>query len=180
MRQEIRFAGFGGQGIILAGYIAGKALAVYENKEAILTQSYGPEARGGACAAELAVDDEPIDTPLISRPNVTVMMSREAFQTYGPAVRQGGIVILDQDLVDTTTEGPRVFRVPATRLAEELGKRIVANIVMLGYFTGITGLISKEAMEEAVRTSVPAKTVDLNIKAFEAGYEYARRQKEAS
>jgi 2-oxoglutarate ferredoxin oxidoreductase subunit gamma len=180
MRQEIRFAGFGGQGIILAGYIAGKAAAVYDEKDAILTQSYGPEARGGACAAELVVADETIDYPLVSRPTITIIMSQEAFQRYGPTVAAGGTLILDEDLVETDTQGERVYRIPLTRLAEEIGRRIVANIVMLGAFTAVTDLISKEAMLESIRTSVPAKTIELNVKAFEAGYEYARRQREKS
>lgn len=180
MRQEIRFAGFGGQGIILAGYIAGKAAAVYDDKDAIFSQSYGPEARGGACAAEVVVADEPIDYPLMSHPTITVIMSQEAFQRYGSTVQEGDTLILDQDLVETDTQGKNVYRVPLTRLAEELGRRIVANIVMLGAFTAVTGVVSKEAMLESVRTSVPAKTVDLNVKAFEAGYEYARKQRTKS
>ena len=180
MRKEIRFAGFGGQGIILAGYIAGKAAAVYDDKDAIFSQSYGPEARGGACAAEVVVADEAIDYPLMSHPTITVIMSQEAFQRYGSTVQEGDILILDQDLVETDTQGKNVYRVPLTRLAEELGRRIVANIVMLGAFTAVTGVVSKEAMLESVRTSVPAKTIDLNVKAFEAGYEYARKQRTKS
>jgi 2-oxoglutarate ferredoxin oxidoreductase subunit gamma len=180
MRQEIRFAGFGGQGIILSGYITGKAAAVYDEKQAILTQSYGPEARGGACSAQLVVDNEDIDYPLVSQPTITVIMSQEAFDKFAKDSKPGSTLILDQDLVDASVEGENVHRVPMTRLAEEMGRRIVANIVMLGAFTAVTGLISKDAMLESVRTSVPPKTIDLNVKAFEAGYDYARRQKEGS
>jgi 2-oxoglutarate ferredoxin oxidoreductase subunit gamma len=180
MRKEIRFAGFGGQGIILAAHIAGKAAAVYEGKEAVLTQSYGPEARGGASAAEVALDDEFIDYPLISQPDVTAILSQEAYDKYGGQAKEGSIIILEKDLVDSPLKGKNVHRIPCTRLAEELGRRIVANIVMLGAFTAVAGLISKESMLEAVRTTVPAKTIDLNVKAFEAGYEYAQRQGEAS
>lgn len=180
MRQEIRFAGFGGQGIILSGYITGKAAAVYDEKQAILTQSYGPEARGGACSAQLVVDTEDIDYPLVSEPNITVIMSQEAFDKFAKDSKPGSTFIIDEDLVKASVEGENVYRVPMTRLAEEMGRRIVANIVMLGAFAAVTGLISKDAMLESVRTSVPAKTIDLNVKAFEAGYEYARRQKEGS
>ena len=180
MRQEIRFAGFGGQGIVLSGYITGKAAAVYDEKQAIFTQSYGPEARGGACSAQLVVDTEDIDYPLVSQPNITVIMSQEAFDKFAKDSKPGSTMIVDQDLVETDMEGENVYRVPMTRLAEEMGKRIVANIVMLGAFTAVTGLISKDAMLESVKSSVPAKTIDLNVKAFEAGYEYARRQKEGS
>jgi 2-oxoglutarate ferredoxin oxidoreductase subunit gamma len=180
MRQEIRFAGFGGQGIVLSGYITGKAAAVYDEKQAIFTQSYGPEARGGACSAQLVVDTEDIDYPLVSQPDITVIMSQEAFNKFAKDSKPGSTMIVDQDLVETDMEGENVYRVPMTRLAEEMGRRIVANIVMLGAFTAVTGLISKDAMLESVKSSVPAKTIDLNVKAFEAGYEYARRQKEGS
>jgi 2-oxoglutarate ferredoxin oxidoreductase subunit gamma len=180
MRQEIRFAGFGGQGIVLSGYITGKAAAVYDEKQAIFTQSYGPEARGGACSAQLVVDTEDIDYPLVSQPDITVIMSQEAFNKFAKDSKPGSTMIVDQDLVETDMEGENVYRVPMTRLAEEMGKRIVANIVMLGAFTAVTGLISKDAMLESVKSSVPPKTIDLNVKAFEAGYEYARQQKEGS
>jgi len=180
MRQEIRFAGFGGQGIILSGYITGKAAAVYDEKQAILTQSYGPEARGGACSAQLVVDTEDIDYPLVSQPNITVIMSQEAFDKFAKDSKPGSTFIIDEDLVKASVEGENVYRVPMTRLAEEMGRRIVANIVMLGAFAAVTGIISKDAMLESVRSSVPPKTIDLNVKAFEAGYEYARRQKEGS
>jgi 2-oxoglutarate ferredoxin oxidoreductase subunit gamma len=180
MRQEIRFAGFGGQGIILSGYITGKAAAVYDEKQAILTQSYGPEARGGACSAQLVVDTDDIDYPLVSQPTITVIMSQEAFNKFAKDSKPGSTMIVDQDLVDTDMAGENIHRVPMTRLAEEMGKRIVANIVMLGAFTAVTGLISKDAMLESVKSSVPPKTIDLNVKAFEAGYEYARQQKEGS
>ncbi|MFQ5878988.1 MAG: 2-oxoacid:acceptor oxidoreductase family protein [Dehalococcoidia bacterium] len=175
MRWEVRLAGFGGQGIVLAGYVLGKAAALYDGKDAILSQSYGPEARGGACSAELVISDEEIDYPMIARPNVVVLMSQEAFHRYGPAVREGGVVLMDSDLVQTDTEGGRVYRVPATRLAEELGNRIAANMVMLGFFSAVTSLVSREALEESIRTSVRERTVPLNLKAFAAGYEYAAK-----
>ncbi len=179
MRKEIRFAGFGGQGIILAGHIAGLAAAVHDGKEAVFTQSYGPEARGGASAAELALDDQFIDYPLISQADVTAILSQEAYERYIGAAKEGSIIILEEDLVESPLQGKNIYRIPCTRLAEELGRRIVANIVMLGAFTAAAGIISKEAMKEAVSASVPPKTIELNMKAFEAGYEYVERQKEA-
>ncbi len=178
MRQEIRLAGFGGQGIILAGYILGKAAALYGGKNAILTQSYGPEARGGACSAELVVDDQAIDYPMLESPSIVVLMSQEAFKKYGSQAAPGATIMIDSDLVQGAPEEWR--GIPATRLAEEMGTRISANIVMLGFLTGVTGLLSREAMEEAVRTSVPARTVDLNLKAFAAGYDYALQRTSAS
>lgn len=172
MRHEIRLAGFGGQGIILAGYILGKAAAIHAGKDAILTQSYGPEARGGACAGELIIDDERIDYPMVQSPDLVVLMSQEAYEKYGSDLDPGVQVMIESDLVHgAPKEWPGV---PATRLAEELGARISANIVMLGFFTGVTGLLDREAMEEAVASSVPSRTIELNRKAFAAGYEQAR------
>ncbi len=172
MRQEIRLAGFGGQGIILAGYILGKAAAIHAGKDAILTQSYGPEARGGACAGELVIDDERIDYPMVQSPDLVVLMSQEAYEKYGSDLDPEVQVMIESDLVQgAPEEWPGV---PATRLAEELGARIAANIVMLGFFTGVTGLLDREAMEEAVASSVPSRTIELNRKAFAAGYEHAR------
>ncbi len=176
MRQEVRLAGFGGQGIILAGYVLGKAAALYGGKEAVFSQSYGPEARGGACAAEVIISDDAVDYPRVSRPDCLALMSQEAFRIYGPQVNQGGIVMMDADLVETTTEGESIHRCPFTSLAQKLGNRIVANMVMLGYFTAVTGLVSREAMEESIRTSVRERTIPLNLKAFEAGYDYFKEQ----
>ena len=174
MRQEVRFAGFGGQGIILAGYIVGKAAALYDGKEAILTQSYGPEARGGACSAEVVLDDGPIDYPMLTNPSVIVLMSQEAHQKYGTDIEPATNVLIESDLVeDAPEEWPRI---PATRLAEELGARICANIVMLGFLTGVTRLLSHDAMEEAISTSVPTRTVELNLRAYAKGYEHGLQQ----
>jgi 2-oxoglutarate ferredoxin oxidoreductase subunit gamma len=176
MRQEVRLAGFGGQGIILAGYVLGKAAALYGGKEAVFSQSYGPEARGGACAAEVIISDDAVDYPRVSRPDYLALMSQEAFRIYGPQVNQGGIVMMDADLVETTTEGESIHRCPFTGLAQKLGNRIVSNMVMLGYLTAVTGLVSREAMEESIRTSVRERTIPLNLKAFEAGYDYFKEQ----
>lgn len=172
MRSEIRFAGFGGQGIALAGYITGKAAAVFDGRQAVLRQNYGPESRGGASASEVILADAPIDYPALGLPNCLVLMSREARITYGDSVAGDATVILDSDLVEEIGLNPRltVRKVPATRLADELGRRIVANMVMLGFFTAVTGLVSREAMEEAIRTTVPPRTIDLNLNAFASGF----------
>jgi len=172
MRQEIRLAGFGGQGIILAGYVLGKAASLYAGKEAILTQSYGPEARGGACAGELVLDDEPIDYPMVESPRLLVLMSQEAYEKYGSETAADATVLVESDLVHGAPDTwPGV---PATRLAEDLGARISANIVMLGFLTGVTGLLSSDAMKEAISTTVRERTIELNLKAFAAGYAHAQ------
>ncbi len=175
MRTEIRLAGFGGQGIILAGYVLGRAAALYDSKNALLTQSYGPEARGGACAAELIISDEVIDYPMISRPDLVALMSQEAFHKFGSEVREDGTVLQDSDLVQAAARTGQVYRVPCTRLAEELGNRIVANMVMLGFLGAVTGVVSRQALETAVRTAVRERTIPLNLQAVAAGYEYAAR-----
>src|SRR3972149_10233566 len=103
MRQEVRLGGFGGQGIILAGYMLGKAAALYDGKEAVFTQAYGPEARGGACSADLVISDEPIGYPMVSRPELLVLMSQEAFTKYGSAGGAGGQLVLGNGFVGGAT-----------------------------------------------------------------------------
>jgi 2-oxoglutarate ferredoxin oxidoreductase subunit gamma len=173
-RTEIRLTGFGGQGIILAGYIIGKAAAIYDKKHATFTQSYGPESRGGACSAQVIISDEPVHYPHLIDPSILVVMSQEAYNRYAPTLRRGALLIVDEDLVETgdLTNGAKILSVPATRLAEELGQKIAANIVILGFFAAVTDVVSVEAMREAVRTSVPKGTEEFNLKAFERGYEY--------
>lgn len=175
-RAEIRLTGFGGQGIILSGYIIGKAAAIHDKKQATFTQSYGPESRGGACSAQVIISDEPVSYPHLIDPSILVVMSQEAYNKYAPTLRDGGLLIVDEDLVETgdLAGDVRLLSVPATRLAEELGRKIVANTVMLGFLAAVTDVVSVEAMREAVRTSVPKGTEELNLRAFGKGYEYAR------
>lgn len=174
MRKEIRISGFGGQGVILAGYILGKGLAIYDGFEAVMTQSYGPEARGGASSANVVLSDELIDYPFVLEPDILVALSQEGYTRYRSTVKQDALILIDEDLV-IPDESDRPFTIPATRLAEELGRRVVANVVMLGFFTAMTGLIERDAMEEAIKTTVKPKTVELNLNAFAAGYRYADR-----
>jgi 2-oxoglutarate ferredoxin oxidoreductase subunit gamma len=170
-KTEIRFSGFGGQGIILAGFISGKAATLFDKRNATLTQSYGPESRGGACSAELIVSDEPILYPHLILPDILVSMSQPAYERYKSELAENGLLIVDSGLVDPgeVPAGVRCCSVPATRFAEEMGRGMVANIVMLGYFTAQSGAISEEAMRQAILSSVPAGTEELNKKAFERG-----------
>jgi len=169
--QQVRLAGFGGQGIILAGHILGKAATVYDGREAVLTQAYGPEARGGSCSADVVISEEFIDYPYFDHPEILVIMSQEAYTKYAPTLAPGGTLIIDSGLVKAEGEG--ILRAPFSRLAEELGARIAANIVMLGFLSEATGVVRHEALEEAVRTSVKEKFVALNMKALDAGYRSA-------
>ena len=176
-KTEIRLAGFGGQGIVLAGNILGKAASLYEHLNSVFTQSYGPEARGGACSADVIISGGDIFFPRVSCPQVLVLMSEEAKNTYGGLMAPKAVVLIDEDLVrmEAAPEGRRLFKIPATRLAEKLGRKIVANIVMLGFITAVTGVVGYEAMKQALFDSIPRGTEELNLKAFEKGYEYGKQ-----
>jgi 2-oxoglutarate ferredoxin oxidoreductase subunit gamma len=178
-KTEIRLAGFGGQGIILAGHILGKAASLFEHLNAVFTQSYGPEARGGACSADVVIAGGTIDYPRVTAPGILVLMSEEAKNTYGGQVADQALVLIDEDLVllDSVPAGARLFKIPATRFAEKLGRKIVANIVMLGFITSVTGVVGYEAMKQALFDSIPQGTEELNLKAFEKGYEYGKDQR---
>jgi len=171
---EIRLAGFGGQGVILSAIIIGKAASVYEGGFATMTQSFGPEARGGACSAQCILSDAPILYPYVTQPDVLVVMSQEAYSKFTPELKQNGILIVEEDLVSIgdLKPGVKVYSVPATRLAEELGKRMVLNIVMVGFFAAVTSLVDADALRKAIADSVPAHFADLNLKAFDKGFEY--------
>jgi 2-oxoglutarate ferredoxin oxidoreductase subunit gamma len=175
---EIRFAGYGGQGIIRSGIIIGKAASLFDDKFATMNQSFGPEARGGACSAQVIVSDDRILYPYVTTPNILVAMSQEGYTKYQPELGREGLLLIDEDLVQLTPPGGKVklHSIPATRFAEELGNRIIANVVMLGFFTAITGVVSAKAMREAIPSLVPKRFVELNLKAFDRGFEYGRAQ----
>jgi len=176
-RQEILFTGFGGQGIVLAGRILGKAAVIGDHKESTLVQAYGPEARGGACSAQVIIAEGAIHYPYVRHPDVLVCMSQGGFDKFIADMKEGGTLIIDQDLVDphlapSTGNGNPYFDIPATRMAEELGRKMMANIIMLGFFTAVTGAISVSSAKNAVTESVPKGTEKMNIKAFTKGYDY--------
>ncbi len=174
---EIKIGGLGGQGVILGGIIIGKAAALFDQKHSCLTQAFGPEARGSACSAQVVVDSNPILYPYVHNPHLMVAMSQDAFVKFSPELRPDGTLLIEEDLVKPTglPSTVKVYAVPATRIAEELGKKMVLNIVMVGFFTAVTGLVSEQAAREAVKDSVPPATIDLNMKAFERGYAYGKQ-----
>jgi 2-oxoglutarate ferredoxin oxidoreductase subunit gamma len=174
---EIKFGGLGGQGVILGGIIVGKAAALFDGKHSCLTQAFGPEARGSACSAQVVVDKDPILYPYVHSPHLMVAMSQEAFKKFAPELRKDGTLIIEEDLVKPEGLPPtvKVYAVPATRIAEELGKKMVLNIVMVGFFTAVTGVVSEKAAREAVADSVPPNTIDLNMKAFDRGFQYGKK-----
>jgi len=176
VRLEIRFAGFGGQGIIKSGIITAAAACIYSGKNAVQTQSYGPESRGGACKSEVVISEDEIDFPKVVEPDILVVMSQHAYNDYIDGVKSGGTVILDPDMAPREKEmkGAKVFRVPATKIAEELGRRIVANIVMLGAFVAITSVLDENALKESVKANIPKGTEELNLTAFQKGYDFGK------
>jgi len=171
---DIRFSGFGGQGIIKSGMLIGKAASIFDSKFATLTQSFGPEARGGACSAQVVIDDNKVLYPYIIAPEILVSMSQEAYEKFIDDPVKGSIVLTDTDLVKpkTVRKDVKMYSVPATRIAEEMGNRIFANVVMVGFFTAITDVVSLEAMKKALPGSVPERFLATNIEALEKGYEY--------
>jgi len=172
-KQEVIVTGFGGQGIVLAGRILGMAAALGDRKESTLVQSYGPESRGGACCAQIIISDAVIQYPYIQNPDVLICMSQSAFDKYKEQLREGGALLTDKDLVNVEP-GRDHLSVPATRMAEELGRAMMANIIMLGFATAVTGLVSAEAMKSAVAASVPKGTEDVNLTAFAKGFDYGQ------
>jgi 2-oxoglutarate ferredoxin oxidoreductase subunit gamma len=176
---EIKFGGFGGQGVILAGIIIGRAASIYDHKFATLTQSFGPEARGSACSAQVIISDSKILYPYVTRPEMLMALSQEACNLFLPKATDNATIIIEEDLVRPKglKSGMRVFAIPATRFAEELGPKMILNIVMVGFFASVTKLISYKSVREAVKASVPPGTESMNLKAFERGYEYGQALK---
>jgi 2-oxoglutarate ferredoxin oxidoreductase subunit gamma len=170
MRHEIRISGFGGQGVVLAGYLLGKAFALYQGLEAVMTQSYGPEARGGASSSNIVVADRSIAYPFVQKADIFVALSQEAYHRYRVQTVEQATVLIDSGLV-SPRQGDRALAIRATDLAEGLGRRIVANVVMLGFLCGSTKVVQREALEQAIRTTVKESVLKLNLEALELGYQ---------
>jgi 2-oxoglutarate ferredoxin oxidoreductase subunit gamma len=171
---EIRIAGFGGQGVILAASVIGKAAAIFEGGYATMTQSFGPEARGGSSSAQVILSGDPILYPYVTQPDILVVMSQEAYSVFSPQLKPGGILIVEQELVhiEQAPQNVRFYGVPATRLAEELGRKVVLNIVMVGFFAAVTNMLDPDSLRQAVGDSVPPAMQKLNLQAFDKGFEY--------
>jgi 2-oxoglutarate ferredoxin oxidoreductase subunit gamma len=170
-RYEIRLSGAGGQGLILIGKILAEAAAIHDQKNATQSQSYGPEARGGASKSEVIISDEDIDYPKATRIDLLLAMTQEAADKYSGDIKPGGIMLIDSSFIHNVPSGDfKVYSYPISALAEEkLGRKIVANIVALGAIGQLSKVISEEAIIKAVRARVPKGTEDLNIRAFQFG-----------
>jgi 2-oxoglutarate ferredoxin oxidoreductase subunit gamma len=170
-RLEIRVTGLGGQGVVLAGLIIGRACAIHGGRHATMIQSFGPEARGSACSATLAISDSEVLYPYIRSPDVLVAMSSEGYWKYREELKPDGVLLYEKDLVHPEPlPEQRSFGVSSTRIAETLGRTIVQNIVMVGFFTAATGIVTRKQMRDAVLAAVPAGTKELNLEAFDAGW----------
>jgi 2-oxoglutarate ferredoxin oxidoreductase subunit gamma len=171
-RYEVRIGGFGGQGVVTMAVVMGETASLYDNKFVVQTQSYGPEARGGASKSELVLGDEEIDYPKVQAPDVFIAMSRAAYLEYIDGLKENGILIIDEDLVEIEgdlPEGVKVYKIPATRIADEdVGAKQATNVVMIGAFTAITGMLSEKGLRKRIEERWP-RFVDTNIKALELG-----------
>jgi 2-oxoglutarate ferredoxin oxidoreductase subunit gamma len=171
MKKEIRICGFGGQGVILSGFIIGKAASVFMDYNAVQSQSYGPEARGGAARSEVIISDDKIGYPRPTGVDLLVAMSQESFDTYRDDVTKETTIIIDPDLVPKHNIGQPIYEINAQKIAESLGNKIVTNIVMVGALTSIFKLLDRNAVKKSVLDSVPSRFKELNEKAFEKGFE---------
>ena len=171
MRNEIRIAGTGGMGVVLAGVILGRAAVVYDGLDAIQTQSYGSEARGTAAKSEVIISSKPIKYPKVRKSDFLIAMSQKAFDLYASEVKEGSIIIVDEDIVDASKPpvNCKIIKIPAIRTADDLGRRMIANMVMLGALIKISGLVEQEAIEKAIADMVPANTIEINKSAIESG-----------
>lgn len=176
---EIRISGYGGQGVILSGMVIGKAAALYEDKFSSLAQAFGPEARGSSCSAQVIISNDKILYPYLVNSDILVAMSQEAFRKFSPELKKNtSIVVYENELVkpEGLSSSVKTFGIPATRIAEtELGKNIFLNIVMVGFFTAVTNVIKEDSAKKAVGSLVPDHTIKQNLKAFELGYAYGKK-----
>jgi 2-oxoglutarate ferredoxin oxidoreductase subunit gamma len=167
---NIRLAGFGGQGIIMAGYVLGNA-GLLDGNNALQTQSYGSESRGGSCKSDVLISDGEILELAPSSLDVLVAMSQPALDKFLPDLRPRGVLIYDSDLVKPGLTDAHACGLPATDIAHKtFGRDVVANVIVLGCLAGLTGVASRDAFRRAISDSVPPKTVELNLKAFEEGF----------
>ncbi len=172
-RREIRLQGLGGQGIISAGHLIGEAASLHEHKEAVMTEDYSPYITGGWSRADLVVSEDPIDYPLVTKPDILVAMSQDGLEDNLKSTKRNATIVVEKSMVNTeSVKGRKVFAIPALSVAEELGKKVVANIVILGFLAAKTGVVGRAAMETAILNRY-AKAADLNRRAFQRGVDLA-------
>jgi 2-oxoglutarate ferredoxin oxidoreductase subunit gamma len=174
-RRTITIAGIGGQGIVLCGYVIGKAASLYDNKFATFSSFYGPQARGGECTSTLIIDDKKIDFPFIRHIDILVILSGKVYKKYAKLASKNTLIFVDNDLIPSAqVDNVKVFAVPAARLANDMGNKIVSNIIMLGFFTRITGIVSQHSLITSLQSSLKKDFLDTNLKALAIGSDYAK------
>lgn len=175
-KKELRLSGTGGQGLILAGIIMADA-AIRDGKNSIQSQSYGPEARGGASRAEVIIGDDEIDYPKVSNPDVLLVMSQEASDKFARDLARGGVLIADSTYVyELPQVDGEIYTLPISKTArEEAGREMVANVVALGAVARITGVVSREALADALLSRIPRGTEEINRKALDLGWQLAEK-----
>lgn len=176
-RFEVRFSGAGGQGIVLAGVILGEAVAVYEGKNAVQTQSYGPEARGGASKSEVVISDVEIDYPKVASPDIVIALTQESADKHGTDLKEGGILIVDDFFVRKLPQVKgKLLHLPIVKTSvDSFGTPLFANIIALGVLCAlIENIVKRESFEKAILARVPQGTEDKNLKAFNIGYELGK------
>jgi 2-oxoglutarate ferredoxin oxidoreductase subunit gamma len=177
-RYEIRLSGSGGQGLVLGGVILAEALGVYEGKNVTQSQSYGPEARGGASRSDVVVSDGEIYYPKATEPDLLLCLTQESCDQYYPQLKEGGLLIVDSDKV-RQLPATKTYSLPFIRTAkDQVGTPVVANVVSIAAVAGITGLCSKESILKAVLARAPRGTEDKNKLACELGYEMGVKARE--
>ncbi len=169
---EIIVTGFGGQGIILAGKILGMAASLGDKKESTLVQAYGPESRGGACNAQVIISNHSIHYPYVQKPKIMIAMSQAGYDKFAEQLSNDSVLLIDQDLVPKTNPPCPCYSIPSTRMAEKLGHKMMANIIMVGFTAAITEIVTNRSARETIKTSVPKGTEDKNIAAFTKGFDY--------
>ena len=172
---EIRISGFGGQGVVLAGQVLGKA-AVYDGKNVVQTQSYGAEARGSAAKSEVLISDDRIGFPIVRRCDILVAMSQEAVEKNVKNLKEDCVLLVDNSVVKKVPKiKARIFKVPATEVAAKtLGEKLYANMIMLGALNKITKIVEENSMKKAIKDAVPEKVINVNMQAYEKGKELIR------
>ncbi|MFQ5831551.1 MAG: 2-oxoacid:acceptor oxidoreductase family protein [Candidatus Thorarchaeota archaeon] len=177
-RYEVRIGGFGGQGIVTMAVVMGETASLVDKKHVVQTQSYGPEARGGASKSELVISDEEVDYPKVLAPDVFIAMSRAAFLEYVEGLKENGVLIVDEDLVEIEgdlPEGVKVYRIPATHIADkDVGNKQTTNVVMIGAFTAITKMLSVRGLKKRIKERWP-RFAELNLKALELGMKAGKK-----
>jgi len=170
-RTEILIGGLGGQGVVLSGILLGTAATLFEGKQAVQTQSYSSELRGGSTRAEVIISEEPVTDPQVRKPDILIALAEDALSKYINRIKPKGLLVIDSDLVKGAKPGDYdILAIPATSIADkEMGNIVVANLIILGALLKKTGLLSVEAMEKAIEVSVPKKAIPLNLNAFRRG-----------